>query len=106
MFESFSDHTLTEQEYISLKQEYDRKADSYQKELEELEREEQDFSKTISPQNHWIKALKKCQTEETVTREMAVELIDHIKVTGYNEIEIVWNFKDEFIRLEEKAVGI
>ena len=106
LFESFSDHTLTEQEYISLKQEYDRKADSYQKELEELEREEQDFSKTISPQNHWIKALKKRQTEETVTREMAVELIDHIKVTGYNEIEIVWNFKDEFIRLEEKAVGI
>lgn len=35
-----------------------------------------------------------------------MELIDHIKVTGYNEIEIVWNFKDEFIRLEEKAVGI
>lgn len=106
LFESFSDHTLTEQEYISLKQEYDRKADSYQKELEELVREEQDFSKTISPQNYWIKALKKCQAEETVTREMAVELIDHIKVTGYNEIEIVWNFKDEFIRLEEKAVGI
>ena len=77
-----------------------------QKELEELVREEQDFSKTISPQNYWIKALKKCQAEETVTREMAVELIDHIKVTGYNEIEIVWNFKDEFIRLEEKAVGI
>lgn len=87
LFESFSDHTLTEQEYISLKQEYDRKADSYQKELEELVREEQDFSKTISPQNYWIKALKKCQAEETVTREMAVELIDHIKVIAITRLK-------------------
>ena len=57
-------YNVTFLEYISLKQEYDRKADSYQKELEELVREEQDFSKTISPQNYWIKALKKCQAEE------------------------------------------
>ena len=106
LFEAFSDHTLTEQEYVSLKQEYDRKAAAYQKELEDLEQEEQAYSKTMSPQNQWIKALKKCQAEKAVTREMAVELIDHIKVTGYNEIEIVWNFKDEFTRLEEKAVGI
>lgn len=106
LFESFSDHTLTEQEYVSLKQEYDRKAAVYQKELEELEQEERVYSKTMSPQNRWIRALKECQTEETITREMAVELIDHIKVTGYNEIEIVWNFRDEFARLEEKAAKI
>lgn len=106
LFESFCDHTLTEQEYVSLKQEYDRKAASCQKELEELEREEQDLAKAVSPQNQWIKALKKCQAEKAVTREMAVGLIDHIKVTGYNGIEIVWNFKDEFARLEEKAAGI
>ncbi|RKJ04520.1 recombinase [bacterium D16-54] len=106
LFESFSDHTLTEQEYVSLKQEYDRKAAAFRKELGELEQEEQVYSKTMSPQNQWIRALKKCRTEETVTREMAVELIDHIKVTGYNEIEIVWNFKDEFTRIEEMAVGI
>ena len=106
LFESFSEHTLTEQEYLSLKQEYDRKADSYQKELEELESEGQVLSKTMSPQNRWIQALKKYQAEETVTREMAVELIHHIKVTGYNEIEIVWNFKDELMRLNEKAVAV
>ena len=106
LFESFSDHPLTEQEYVSLKQEYDRKAAAYQRELEELEKEEAAYSKSMSPQNRWIKALKKYQTENTVTREMAAMLIDHIKVTGYNEIEIVWNFKDEFARLEERAVGI
>lgn len=106
LFESFSDHTLTEQEYVSLKQEYDRNAEVYGKELEELEQEEKIYSKTITPQNQWITALKKYQAKETVTRELLVELVDHIKVTGYNEIEIVWNFRDELAMLEEKAVGI
>ena len=106
LFESFSDHTLTEQEYVSLKQEYDRNAEAYGKELEELEQEEKIYSKTITPQNQWITALKKYQAKETVTRELLVELVDHIKVTGYNEIEIVWNFRDELAMLEEKAVGI
>ena len=50
--------------------------------------------------------MKKYQAKETVTRELLVELVDHIKVTGYNEIEIVWNFRDELAMLEEKAVGI
>lgn len=100
LFESFSEHVLTEQAYVSLKQGYDQKTDVYQKELEELEKEEQIYSKALSPQNQWIKALEECQIEKTIIRKMAVELSDHIKVTGYNEIEIVWNFKDEFIRLK------
>ena len=74
--------------------------------LPELEQEEKIYSKTITPQNQWITALKKYQAKETVTRELLVELVDHIKVTGYNEIEIVWNFRDELAMLEEKAVGI
>lgn len=106
LFESFSDHTITEREYVSLKQEYDRNAEAYGKELEKLEQEEKIYSKTITPQNQWITALKKYQAKETITRELLVELVDHIKVTGYNEIEIVWNFRDEFVMLEEKVVGI
>ena len=106
LFESFSDHTLTEQEYVSMKQEYDRKAEAYREELGRLEQEEKLYSQTITPQNRWITALKKSRKEETVTRELAVELIDRIIVTGYNTVEIVWNFRDEFAMLEGKAVGI
>lgn len=106
LFESFSDHALTGQEYVSLKQEYDRNAAVYQEELEKLEQEERVYTETLSPQNKWIRALKKCQAEKAMTWELAVELIDHIRVTGYDEIEIVWNFQDEFARLGEKAVGI
>lgn len=40
-----------------------------------------------------------------VTHKMMIEFIRCIKVYGYNEIEIIWNFQDEFIRLAE-AVNI
>ena len=34
---------------------------------------------------------------------MALELIRQIRVSGYNEVEITWNFQDEFARLAQEA---
>ena len=38
-----------------------------------------------------------------LTRQMALELIECIRVSGYNEVEIIWNFQDEFTRLIQEA---
>ena len=37
---------------------------------------------------------------------MAVELIKQIRVSGYNEVEIIWNFQDEFARLFQEAESL
>ncbi len=105
LFESYSDLTLTEQEYLSMKREYDEQAENYKAELAQLEDERLIYTKTLTPQNEWSMALKKYEGEKTVTRKMVDELIHHIVVTNYNTIEIVWNFEDEFARLTEKAKG-
>lgn len=99
LFEEYTAQTLTEQEYLSYKQKYDQRAADYGTKLARLQREEELLSKTLTPQNEWLTALKKYRQEKVITRKMVQELIHHIKVTGYNEIEIVWNFKDEFQRL-------
>lgn len=49
LFESFSDRTLTEQEYVALKREYDQKIASCRKELDGLEKEEEVYSRAMSP---------------------------------------------------------
>lgn len=103
LFESFCDHTLTEAEYRSMKTAYDREAKILAEELELLEAENRDCTCVLSPQNEWINALKKYHGEKAVTREMAVELIRCIRVSGYNEIEIIWNFQDEFAHLAAQA---
>lgn len=106
LFESWCDHTLTEEEYLSMKAKYDRKGQEFKDRLAELKNEEQATARTLSPQNEWIAALKKYRKEKAVTRKMALELIKCIKVSGYNEIEIVWNFQDEFARIKGKAEGV
>lgn len=99
LFESYSDHILTEAEYLFMKAQYEKEAEELKGELARLQEEERLNVHTLSPQNEWITALKKYQGEKAVTREMALELIKCIRVSGYNEIEIVWNFQDEFARL-------
>lgn len=106
LFEDFTEHILTEQEYLSYKQEYDQKAAEYSEKLALLQQQEKILNKTLTPQNEWIAALKKHRKDKVITRKMVVELIHHIKVTGYNEIEIVWNFQDEFERLFQDAEGV
>ena len=48
--------------------------------------------------------LNGCRGKEVITRELALELIQSIRVSGYNELEIVWSFRDEFTCIAERAV--
>ena len=101
LFESFSEKMLSGQEYQSMKIKYGMEAEELREELACLEREKEEYVRSLSPQNEWISALMRCQGEKAVTQKMMTEFIRCIKVYGYNKIEIIWNFQDEFIRLAE-----
>lgn len=103
LYESLCDGTLTKAEYQALKVEYDRKAMELEGELEGLQEERREYNERLSSWKKWLAALKESRTEKAVTREMALELIQSIRVSGYNELEIVWNFADEFARMAEIA---
>ena len=104
LYESLCDGTLTKAEYLSLKEEYDQKAQEFEKEQAGLQKEEQDYKSIFSSWERWLASLKQYQGEKTITRKMALELIQSIRVSGYNELEIVWSFRDEFYRIAEMAV--
>lgn len=99
LFESYTDHLLSEDEYLYAKQGYDKDIQTLQDELEVLERESMTYEKTLTPQNEWIQAFQKHKDKSSITREMALELIQCIRVSGYNTIEIVWNFGDEYTKI-------
>lgn len=118
LYEALCDGTLTKAEYLSMKAEYHRKAQELENELTGLREEEQDDRNRLPSREEWLASLNgyfasiegetdtsnECRIEKTITRKMALELIRSIHVTGYNEIEIVWNFRDEFARIAEMAV--
>ena len=109
LYESLSDHTLTEAEYLSLKRQYEEDAERLREELEEAEKEERQGIWALSLQNKWITTLKKYQKRMAsgekleLSRQMAVELVKQIRVSGYSEVGITWNFQDEFARLFQEA---
>ncbi len=109
LYESLSDHTLTETEYLSLKRQYEEEAERLRGELDKTEKQEQQEIRAFSPQNKWLAALKKYQEGKAdgegleLSRQMALELLRQIRVSGYNEVEITWNFQDEFTRLAREA---
>lgn len=103
LFESYSDGLLTEQEYLSMKKGYDGETQKLKQGLAALEEEKHRRTQTLAPQNRWIAALKGYQAEEAVTRQMALELIQKIYIHKRDEIQIVWNFRDEFAWLEAEA---
>ncbi|MCX4305357.1 MAG: recombinase family protein [Acetatifactor sp.] len=107
LFESYTEHTLTEKEYVSMKAEYDREAQELKEKLSILEKEKQEAGRVYENWEGWINTLKKYQDFRSVTREMAVELISCIRVSGHHELEIVWNFQDVFAGLmaEWKGAG-
>lgn len=99
LFESYTDHLLSEDEYLYSKKSYDKDIERLQTELDALERESMKYEKTLTPQNEWIQAFQKYKGQTSITRKMALELIQCIKVSGYNSIEIVWNYGDEYKKI-------
>lgn len=96
LFESYSDKLISDEEYLYLKQKYDTQAAELLSRQEELLASQLLLTKTLSPENAWIKAFRKYDGVEYLTRDMALELIHHITVEGRNDVHIVWNFRDEY----------
>ena len=96
LFEAYSGHVLDREEYLSMKGEYEEESEKLKDRLEKLENEEKNFLETFSAGNKWIAELKKYRKLKELTSEIVHTLIKRINVSGYNEIEIVWNFQDEF----------
>jgi len=103
LYEALYGGALTKAEYQGLKAECDQKTMALEGELEGLQREKRECSERLASWKKWLSALKENQAEKVVTRKMALELIGSIQVSGYHELEITWNFKDESVRMAETA---
>lgn len=103
LFEAWSDNTLTETEFLSLKTQYGKEMQELNQQLTLLQEEKSRMDALFSPKNNWISKLKSYTNKTILTREAILELIKQIKISGYNQIEIMWNFQDEFTRLADEA---
>ncbi len=93
LYESFCDGALTKAEYLSFKEEYDRKVSELEREMEVIRKEAAgNRACSVSPEKYGA-----FLDGQAITRGMALEMIQSIRVSGYNDLEILWNFRDEIL---------
>ena len=92
-YEQFMDEVLSKEEYLELKQMYETENQKYQKELSELNHEEQRQRAAVNETKIWLEHFNRRRiTVKQLTREALVELVDKIYVYPEQKIDIYFKF--------------
>ena len=95
LYADYTDGLLTEEDFLTMSQEYARKADELRIFLVELEKEAKKFSPNFATDGEWAKLIEQYRDAETLTAEMVDAFIDELKLFNDGHVEVTFNFKDE-----------
>ena len=95
------DGEITQQEYREMKADYERQAAGLSDLLARLTAERKQLSNGVDQQHPALVAFAKYQNIEKLTREILIELVDHIKIYENGNISVHFKFADEFRRIAE-----
>ena len=101
LYQDWKDGEITQQEYREMKADYERQAAGLSDLLARLTAERKQLSNGVDQQHPALVAFAKYQNIEKLTREILIELVDHIKVYENGNISVHFKFADEFRRIAE-----
>jgi hypothetical protein len=99
--EDFKDGVLTEQDYATMKADYDGEKEKLQENLDALVAAKAKQDETVSPENKWLAEFRRFETEQTLSAGMVTALVEQIKVYDGARIEVSMRYRDEFELLHE-----
>lgn len=95
LYEDFANGVLSQSDYISMGQEYAKKADELRIFLAELEKEAQKYSQTYAMNGSWTQIIEQYQNADTLTEEMIDAFIAEMILYNNGHVEVKFRFKDE-----------
>ena len=101
LYQDWKDGEITQQEYRDMKADYERQAAELSDLLARLMAERKELASGVDQQHPALVAFSKYQNIEKLTREILIELIDHIKIYENGNISVKFKFADEFRRIAE-----
>ena len=105
LYQSYVDKLVTEQEYLSMRQQYRADMEQAKTRLDEIkQRKEAILKKTAG--NPWLAACGNFRSEDALTEEMVRALVDRIEVDAQNHLFITLRYRDEceaLVRVLEEA---
>ena len=101
LYQDWKDGEISQQEYREMKDDYEWQSAGLSDLLVQLTAKRKQLSNGVDQQHPALVAFAKYQNIEKLTREILIELADHIKVYENGNISVHFKFADEFHRIAE-----
>ena len=95
LYEDYANGILNKDDYISMGQEYAKKADELRIFVSELEKEAQKYSPAYALSGGWAKLVEEFKDIDKLDARLVEAFIDEMILFNDGHIEIKFNFRDE-----------
>ncbi len=101
LYQDWKDGEITQQEYRTMKADYEQQAERLSDILERLTAERAELANGVDKEHPALVAFMRFENIDSLSREILIELIDHIKVYENGNISVRFKFADEFRKIAE-----
>lgn len=84
-----------------MREDYERQAQAVSAIIDSLTTEQAEVENGVDAENSFLVAFGKYENIDKLTREIVIELVDHIKIYEGGDISIKFKFADEYRRIAE-----
>lgn len=100
-FEDWKDGEISHSDYKQMREDYERQAATISAVIGNLKAEQSEIENSVDTENLFLTTFSKYENIDKLTREILIELVDHIKVYEGGDISIKFKFADEYRRVAE-----
>lgn len=100
-YQDWKDGEITRTDYRHMTEDYEQQAENISAIIERLRAEQAELENGVDTENPFLKAFRQYQNIDELTRDVLIELVDHIEIHEGGNISIVFRFADELRRIQE-----
>lgn len=101
LYEDWKDGDISHKDYRQMREDYEQQVATISAVIEKLTTEQSEIENGVDTENLFLSTFRKYENIDKLTREILIELIDHIKVYEGGDISIKFKFADEYRRVAE-----
>ena len=96
LYEDYADEIIDEEEYLYMKDTYEREYEQLNRQLEAFIQKRNDYIEAFSTENKWIKMMKGIRNVRKLTKDVVDAVVEKVSVYDDGRIEIIMKYQDIF----------
>ncbi len=101
LYQDWKDGEISHKDYRHMNGDYEEQAAAIGAVIDSLQAERAEVENGIDAESHCLAAYKKFENFDKLTREVLIELVDHIKIEENGTINVIPKFADKLSRIME-----